>query len=197
MKLPVATPDLTAEASRAVLSPIVIQLAKAVLAASEALNIDMGDGELTYQCCNAVCGHSDGCLIGNVLQHAKKITNLDRVDLLAMNLNRSHGMQPRILTEQEESWGSKVSRALTEALPSFPEDVRSSLVYTRYEWGSDDRGEATLTIWFILDEKKVVSSKTPRISGNLELLKAVAEHLTKEDVRTQIFLRLQMLEEQG
>ncbi len=44
-------------------------LISGVLAANRALNIDMGDGERTYQCCNAVCGHPPGCVFGRAFQH--------------------------------------------------------------------------------------------------------------------------------
>lgn len=38
-----------------------------VMRAENALNIDMGDGEPTYQCCNAVCGHPPSCLVGQAI----------------------------------------------------------------------------------------------------------------------------------
>jgi hypothetical protein len=68
-------------------------LAKAVLAAHQALNIDMGDGELTYQCCNAVCGHGgrNHCLIGNALEIAERCVNLTEEDLESMNKSRTYG----------------------------------------------------------------------------------------------------------
>lgn len=44
----------------------VLQLEAALEFASQKLNIDMGDGEPTFQCCNAVCGHCN-CIVGNAL----------------------------------------------------------------------------------------------------------------------------------
>lgn len=64
-----------------------VTLAKGVLAANLALDIDMGDGETTYQCCNAVCGHCN-CLVGDALLIAKSVTKLSPEDLALMNKQR-------------------------------------------------------------------------------------------------------------
>jgi hypothetical protein len=66
----------------------ILRLAKAVLVAGKALNLDMGDGEATYQCCRAVCGHPPSCPIGDALLIAERLTKLDADDIAGLNESR-------------------------------------------------------------------------------------------------------------
>lgn len=76
-------------------------LAKAVIAASQALDIDMGDGEATYQCCNAVCGHGSECLVGRALDLANRLASLTIADVANMNHARAlGGIQPPLDPER-------------------------------------------------------------------------------------------------
>lgn len=81
------------------IAKVIITLSKAVLAANQALNIDMGDGEPTYQCCNAVCGHPN-CLVGDGLKHALKLVALTENDIKGMNVFRARGNLPPLVPTQ-------------------------------------------------------------------------------------------------
>lgn len=66
----------------------ILLMAKGLLFAEQAIDLDMGDGEPTFQCCNSVCGHN--CLLSQAADIAKKITNLTSDDLVKINNDRAH-----------------------------------------------------------------------------------------------------------
>jgi hypothetical protein len=76
------------------------KLAKAVLAAHQALDIDMGDGEPTWQCCNSVCGHGR-CVVGDAVEIAARVSELTEADISSMNYaRRMGGLQPPLLVSK-------------------------------------------------------------------------------------------------
>jgi hypothetical protein len=64
-------------------------LAKAVIYAHLALDLDMGDGEVTFQCCRGVCGHGPGCPVGDALDLAMRISSLVEADIEPLNRSRA------------------------------------------------------------------------------------------------------------
>lgn len=79
-------------------------LAKAVIYAHLALDLDMGDDEPTFQCCRAVCGHGPVCPVGDMLDFAMRITELTEADIEPLN-------SARLLAKQEPVTSKRITGA--------------------------------------------------------------------------------------